>query len=754
MIYEVYLDGKLLYYPNDETYSIMNGVVETALNEAGSFECDVPSSNPCYESFNLRKSMIQVTKDGVEMFYGEVREVQQNFDFTKHIYAVGELAFLFDSIQPQAKYQTTPVSMFGSLLAYHNSQVEERKKFKRGSVTVADSNDYIYHYTNREDTLTDIREKLCNTLDGYLRIRKVNGERYLDLVPLSGYGRYCTQEIAFGENLLDYSANYTSEDVATCVIPLGARLDDDKRTSDAVEGLDEYLTIKGTSTDAYHKNKNDDYVYIQSAVNTFGWVRVVKTWDDVTTKETLKKKAINWLKQAQWSKLELELNAVDLNMLDNNIDSFDVGDTIHAWAEPYNMDTTFPVRKKTTYLNDLSKNFIVLGSTETQKSYTKQSSNAVNALKEEIPPLTPIIEESKRTALNLLLDETQGGYVVYEYEYDAAGRAKNIKAISVCNAPTIEASTKRWRWSQNGFGFLERASTSVPWGDDVRDLKVALTSDGAINADRITTGLMQATRIHGGTLKLGGDGNGNGVCTVVDAEGKELVKLDVNGLKMTGGSITLADKFKVTNKGEVTASDLKLTGGSINLKDTFIVDSKGNVTAKSLDLTGGSINIKDVFKVTNKGAVTASNLTLTGGSITLGTAFKVTNKGAVTATNLTLNGGSINLNNKFKVTSTGAVTATSGKIGGFTLSSTSLKRNDALVSEDVIGCGEAGNGIVNMVGKKTSGDAQYGYVQISNDGSPTECRDGIRIFGTGKVVRYNATGGVVWEKYLSNVPDS
>lgn len=833
MIYEVYLDDKLLYYPNDETYSVINGIVNMALNEAGSFECDVPSTNPCYESFNLRKSMIRVTKDGEEIFYGEVREVRQNFDFTKHIYAVGELAFLFDSIQPQAKYQTTPVSMFRSLLTYHNSQVEARKQFSVGNVTVVDSNNYIYHYTNREDTLTAIREKMCKTLDGYLRIRKVNGVRYLDMVQLSGYGRYCKQEIAFGENLLDYSANYTSEDVATCVVPLGKRLEDEERTSDAIDGLDEYLTIKGTSTDAYHKRIDDDYVYSQSAVNSFGWVRVVKSWNDITTKDALKQKAINWLTQAQWSKLELELNAVDLNMLDNNIESFDVGDTIHAWAEPYNMDTTFPVRAKTTYLNDLSKNYIVLGNTETQKSYTKQSSDAVNALKEEIPPINSIIEESKSTALSLLLDETQGGYVVYEYEYDAAGRAINVKAINVCNARTIDASTKRWRWSQNGFGFLERASTSVSWGDEVRNLKVALTSDGEINADRITTGLMQATRIHGGTLKLGGSGNGNGVCSVVNASDMEIVKLDVNGITMNGGSIdlnngtfkvtsagavtatnltlnggsiNLNNKFKVNSEGGVTATNLALNGGSINLNNKFTVDSQGAVnasnltlsggtinindnfivsrtgavTAKSLELTGGSINLANVFKVSsagkvtatdlslnggsinlnntfkvnNQGEVTAKNLKISGGSIKLGSAFEVTNAGKVTASDLKLKGGSINLNNKFKVSSEGAVTATSGTVGGFTLGSTNMKRGDSIVSESVIGCGKAGNGIVNIVGNKSTPDKKYGYIQLSNSGSPDECYDGIRIFGNGKVVRYDENENVVWERYLSNIPVS
>ena len=497
MIYEVYLDDELLYYPNDENYSIINAVVETALNEAGTFECDVPVSNPKYDSFNLRKSMIQVTKDGVEIFYGEVREIKQNLNFTKHIYAVGELAFLFDSIQPQARYQTTPLNMLTSMLANHNSQVEARKQFTIGNVTVVDSNNYVYHYTNREDTLTAIREKMCNTLDGYLRIRKSGGMRYLDLVPLSSYGSYCTQEIAFGENLLDYSANYTAEDIATCVIPLGAKFADESRTTDAIEGLDEYLTIKGTTTDSFHANTNDDFIYIQSAVNTFGWVRVVKKFDDITVAENLKTAAEDWLTSAQYSKLALELNAVDLNLLDHNIDSFEVGDTIHAWAEPYNMDTTFPVRKKTTYLNDLSKNYIVLSNTETSKSYTKQASDAVSQIKDEIPQTFTVMQEAKLKALAMLLDESTGGHVVFEYEKDADNNPLYIDAISVCNAPTIEASTKRWRWSGGAFGFLERANINVPW--NMADVKVAMTADGEINADRIKTGTLDAdsVTVHG-----------------------------------------------------------------------------------------------------------------------------------------------------------------------------------------------------------------------------------------------------------------
>lgn len=99
---------------------------------------------------------------------------------------------------------------------------------------------------------------------------------------------------------------------------------------------------------------------------------------------------------------------------------------------------------------------------------------------------------------------------------------------------------------------------------------------------------------------------------------------------------------------------------------------------------------------------------------------------------------------------TGKITSSSGTIGGFTISATQLKRADALVSQNVIGCGYAGNGIVNMVGNSST----YGYIQISNSGDPSTCLDGIRIYGNGKVVRYDGSGNQQWEKWLSNIPNS
>ena len=582
--------------------------------------------------------MIQVLQNEKEIFYGEVREITDNIDFTKHIYAVGELAFLFDSIQPQKVYQCSPLQMFTEIINIHNSQVEQKKQFKVGEVSVTDANDYVYHFTNREDTLTVLRDKLCTPLNGYLKITKVNGERYINLVPIERYGKHCTQEIQFGENLLDYSANSTSVNIATSVIPIGAMIEEENRTSKAVKGLDEYVTIVGTAVDDYHKNTDDDYVINDAAVSQFGHIRVTKEWPDVNSPEILREKATEWIKQTQFADLILSVSAFDRNLSDINIDSFDLGDIVSVWAVPFGMESvTFPVQKKTIYMNDITKNYIVLGN-KFQKSYTSQASTAVEKIKEEIPEISPLLQMAKDNAVTLLTDPTKG-YVSYIFDKDG-----NRTEIWISDNKDSTKATRKWVWNSSGLGYLYLENGE--WKSDV-----AITMDGAIVADKITTGTMLADRIRGGIFEVGGTGFAkDGIINVKNNKDSIIVTLDVNGLKM--------------------------------------------------------------------------------------------------------NSGSINLNNKFSVNSNGYMTSTSGKIGGFEIDTDNLSIGDATLRRDRIGCGSAGYGIVNIVGNKSSDNARFGYIQLSNSGNSNECLAGIRIYGNGLVRKYGGDGSVSWERWLSNIPES
>lgn len=585
MIYEVYLDGEILYYPDDELCAIMNSKLDQALNDSGTFEFDVPVTNPLYNSIENRRSMLQVLKNGKEIFYGEVRESEDNMDMTKHVYAVGELAFLFDSIQPQAKYQDqTPLQFFTTLLNNHNAQVEEKKQFKVGVVTVTDPNDSIYRFTNYEDTLTCLREKLCESLGGYLRIRKVDGVRYLDLVKLQDYGNTCEQPIQFGENLLDYAGNASSVDIATAVIPLGARLDESP-----IEGLDAYTDIKSV-------NDGKDYVYLPEAVSQFGWIKKVVHWDDVTEPANLKKKAEEWLKENQYELLTLEVNAVDLSMLDSNIDSFDLGDSVNAIAEPYGMDAWFPVQKMTTYLQEPAKNELVLSNT-LKKSYTQQMASLTNQLDEKIPQQSAVLQAAKDNASELIKTATNG-YIVLNM--DDKG---NPKELLIMDTKDIATAQKVWRWNINGLGY-SRTGYNGEFG-------LAMTMDGAIVADFVTTGTMYADRIKGGTLKLGGYNNDNGVAEVRDASGKTLIRLDNKGITMADGTYISWNNIDGANDAVTKITKNTVTTAYVNALEV----EAGSVAAEKITgsvingkrLEGGSINIGGKFDVTGSGRVTIND---------------------------------------------------------------------------------------------------------------------------------------------------
>ena len=56
-------------------------------------------------------------------------------------------------------------------------------------------------------------------------------------------------------------------------------------------------------------------------------------------------------------------------------------------------------------------------------------------------------------------------------------------------------------------------------------------------ADFIVAGTMLADRIKGGTLELGGEDNGNGIARVMDATGKEIVRLDKGGVYAIGSYV-------------------------------------------------------------------------------------------------------------------------------------------------------------------------------------------------------------------------
>lgn len=664
-----------------------------------------------FDDFDVRKSMIQVLQNGKEIFYGEVREVTKNFDFTKHIYAVGELAFFFDSIQPQKVYKCTPREMFVQMIQIHNSQVEPRKRFEIGEVSVTDPNNYVYHFTNREDTLTALREKLCKTLNGYLKITKSNGKRYINLVPLERYGVTSTQKIEFGENLIDFVANETSVNIATSIIPLGAMLEENERTARAVTGLDEYVTIVGTKADAYHKNINDDFLINDEAVSRFGNVRVTKTWNDVHDPDILKDKALKWLKEVQYSELILDLSAFDLNLMDVNIDSYNLGDKAIVWALPFGMENiSFPVQKKTIHMTDLEKNRMVLGSSYI-KSYTSQASEAVNAVFEEIPETTPILKNAKDNSRKIL-EGTEGGHVLFRFD----DKGDYITEEMICDGASEEQSLRKWVWNLGGFGYLKRSNLKDKW----TDLGVAITMDGAIVADYITAGVMSANRVRGGEFAVGGTGFAkDGSIKIYDSKNALIGKWDKSGIGVYSGTIQSGNYSKDNDKEFSNAgTNIDLSKGSFISKNFIIKEDGSSKFRGSISATSGTIGSNaDESKRWQIGDTGIYNGCKSINDNNAGTFISkdgFRNYQSPTSVT-TITGGQLSTNN---------ISATGGSIGGFTLGSNNLHSGTS--SDGIWIQGGAGYGCPKgmvAVGVHGYGLIRLGYMHNNRIGIVWEVND-------------------------------
>ena len=234
---------------------------------------------------------------------------------------------------------------FTDLIAKHNADVDDRKRFVVGTVTVVDPNDSLYRYSTYESTWSTIEDRLIKRLGGYIRIRHENGKRIIDYI--EDYENVNSQVIRFGENILDLIQEVSCEDLATVIIPLGKR---DEET-------DERLTIKSV-------NGGRDYLEDPDAIALYG--RIVKTveYDDVTLPENLLRKGREVLNRQKLLIPSITITAIDLHLLDVDIERCKVGDHIRVVSEPHGIDEEMMVLRIELDIQQPENSRLTLGATK------------------------------------------------------------------------------------------------------------------------------------------------------------------------------------------------------------------------------------------------------------------------------------------------------------------------------------------------------------------------------------------------------
>lgn len=598
-MYTIYADGVCIY--NDVfavgDMKVINPKLVMEDSSAGSLTMTLPPSNKAYKTIARLTTDIRVDKDGEELWSGRVLSESMDFWNNRILVCEGELAFFNDSSQPPKEYKGLGIRAFMSdLIDVHNSKVPANRRFAIGAVTVEDS-DFPTRYTNYEKTI-ELFNALVEQYGGHLRIRKQNGVRYVDY--LKDYPDTCSQLIQFGSNLIEFTQNWDETEFATVLVPLGARLD-----KSPIEALDAYLTVESV-------NSGSMYIQSKESVDSFGWIEKVVKWDKVTDPSVLLEKAKAYLSDLQFDNMELELSALDLHYMSVDYEAVKLLDEIQVISRPHGMNRLFPVTKLEIPLDSPEKTQFTLGDTvkTSLTSVNNQINSAILQKIEDLPKAHNILKEAKENATEIMNMATTGYITITKDAYGS-------DTLYISNTRDYTKASKLWKWNMNGLGYSN---------DGGKTFGLAITMDGSIVADYITTGILNAEVIRAGVLK--------------DFGGNFSLDFDTGKLVMKKGSINIGNNFIVDEDGNLTARKGTFSGQLLAASGTF----GGQLTAATGSFKGvvQAEDFQDKYgrsmMDTSKQKFTADYLDLYGITITNKYTREVTFKVDGTSGEVTING--------------------------------------------------------------------------------------------------------------------
>lgn len=340
---QVYADDVTVYNSRLNDHALLGLKATAGVNKGGTAEITMPPGHPAYDSFTSYRTIVEISRDNELLFRGRALYPTDDFYNRRTITCEGERCFLRDAVMRPYLYQDTPAAIFADVIGIYNAQVEAAKQFQVGTVTVTDANDYIRLESESAVQVADTIDKLVERCGGYI-VFTTNDEGLRVINWYDSLSYQSSQVIEFGENLLDFSRTQSSTDLATRIIPYGAK---DEETGERV-------TIESV-------NDGLDFIEDADATALRGVIAKPVYWDDVTEPANLLTKAQQYLATSKMIITTLELSAVDLAVLDKNIDSLRVGDLIQVKSKPHGVDDNFLLRERTYNLLDPAQDKVVLG---------------------------------------------------------------------------------------------------------------------------------------------------------------------------------------------------------------------------------------------------------------------------------------------------------------------------------------------------------------------------------------------------------
>lgn len=401
----------------------ITGTIKLGINTIDSFTFNIYKNNQGYDLIKSLKTKIEVinTKTNKVEFKGRVLLPKQKMSnlglFTKTVVCESELGYLMDSTQRYGEYHNVTVREFLEIIIeQHNKQVSEDKQFKVGQVTVTDNNDSLYRFIGYEKTFNTIQDKLIDRLGGELRIRYINGVRYLDY--LEEIGSVSSTEIRLAKNLVTLEEEKDPTSIITRLVPLGSKktvIDDNGEETE----IEERMTVAEI-------NNGLDYIDDIEAMEEFGIIEDTVTFDDVNIVENLLRKGKEYLRSNNKIRKSYSITALDLSLIGLDINSIDLYNYYKVSNSLMDIDEELRVIEKTIKIESPEDSTVQVGEKfDDIKKYQLSVSKTANEVKEVQNKLNNTIATVVKVENNIV----QIGSSVGEIEDGLIGTNGNVTEI-------------------------------------------------------------------------------------------------------------------------------------------------------------------------------------------------------------------------------------------------------------------------------------------------------------------------------------
>ena len=387
--------------------------------------------------------------------------------------------------------------------------------------------------------------------------------------------------LRYGKNITDLSQEQNLESVVTGIVPFWAN-------------ETQVVTLPEKSVDSTYASS---YPYKRTVPVDFS-----SEWENAPTESQLRTRAQRYITANKIGvpKVSIKVSFVALWQTEEYktvapLERVKLCDTVHIVFERYNIDAEAEVvRTEWDCLNERYRS-IELGEARANLASTLVSMN--NQTNQALENTTSELQAAIDRATNLITGQN-GGWLKIKSNSDG----QPYELLIMDDAEETQA-VKLWRWNLAGLGYSSNGYQG-PFG-------LAMTMDGEIVANYITSGSMSANRVRTGLLTSTAVRTGTQVpVTTFDLDTGLLSTVNgefsgtISAATITGGTIagatitsTSSDNTKSTtiSGGTITTNDLNATSGSFSGSIT-------SSTITSTSIVGGSI----------------SGTTITGGTLTTG----------------------------------------------------------------------------------------------------------------------------------------